>query len=99
MENGKKQNLQESYTNKYQNHKPTGFQLTVVDSERHNVDNILYRGEDCMVVFCNKIGEIEKDILNKWTINTKMIITDEEQQEFDSSTQCNVCNKKKNFEW
>jgi len=73
IENNEQQNTDKSYTTKYQNHTPTGFQLTVVDSERKIVDNILYRGSDCMEAFCKIIGEIEKDILNKltkhWNVN------------------------------
>ena len=46
-----------------------------------------------MDVFCKTIGEIEKDIMNKLSINNKMLITDEEQQTFNNSTQCYICNK------
>ena len=59
IENNEQQNTDKSYTTKYQNHTPTGFQLTVVDSERKIIDNILYRGQDCMEIFCKKNGEIE----------------------------------------
>lgn len=93
IENNLQQNTDISYTTKYQNHTPTGFQLTVVDSKKNIVDNLLYRGKDCMDVFCKKICEIEKDIMNKISINTIMLITDEEQQEFNNSTQCYLCNK------
>ena len=50
----------ESYTKQYQNHTPTGFQLTVVDANENSVDNVIDRGEDCMTVFCKKLGEIDK---------------------------------------
>ena len=62
MENNEQQNTDKSYTTKYQNHTPTGFQLTVV-REKKIVDNILYRGKDCMEVFWKKKSEKLKKIL------------------------------------
>ena len=46
-----------------------------------------------MKVFCNKIGEIEKHIMDKLTNNTRMYITDEQQAEFDNATHCYICKK------
>lgn len=62
-----------SYTEKHQNHTPTGFQLIVVDADKNIVKNVIYRGKQCMKVFCKKISDIEKftmDIMDKsssWT--------------------------------
>ncbi len=44
-----------------------------------------------MDVFCHKITEIDKYIMDKLTINTEMSITDAEQTEFNNSTQCYIC--------
>ena len=90
---GTKHGQNESYTKKYQNHTPTGFQLTVVDANKNIVDNVIYRGSDCMKMFCTKIGEIEKHIMDKLTTNTNMHITEEQQQEFENATHCYLCNK------
>ena len=97
METNKDHDAHESYTDKYQKHTPTGFQLIVVDNERNIVETIIYRGVDCMDVFCHKIVEIEKYIMDKLTINTEMTITDEEQTEFNNSTQCYICNNEIKF--
>ena len=97
METNKNHDAHDSYTDKYQNHTPTGFNLLVVDDKKNIVNNILYRGDDCMDVFCQKISEIENYIMDELTINNKMIITDEQQIEFDNSNQCYICNKEIKF--
>ena len=49
----------------YQNHKPSGFMINVVNSITDEVKPYLYRGEDCMNVFCDKMNEIRDDIMYK----------------------------------
>ena len=80
-------------TKKYQNHTPTGFQITVVDDKQNITENVLYRGNDCMEVFCKKIGELEKQIMEKVTSCVDMEISSEDQQQFDNATHCYLCKK------
>ena len=80
-----------SCTLKYQQHAPSGFKLNVVNSIRETVDTIIYRGTDCMDVFCKKIREIESDIMKTLTANNKMIMTEQDVQDFANATQCYIC--------
>jgi len=81
-----------SSTTKYQQHKPSGFKINVVNSISETAETFIYRGEDCIDVFFKKIREIEAKLMTILQINEKMIITDEEQQEFNNATKCYICN-------
>ena len=43
-----------SYTYKYQHHKPSGFKINVVNTFNDTVETHIYRGSDCVGVFCCK---------------------------------------------
>ena len=51
-----------SYTEKYQQHKPCGYEINVVNVITNESDSYLYRGSDCMEHFVNRHVE---------TLNTK----------------------------
>ena len=46
-----------------------------------------------MEVFCKKIGELEKQIMEKVTSCLDMEISSEEQEQFDNATVCYLCKK------
>ena len=48
----------------YQNHKPSGFMLHVVNSIAGEAKPFLYRGEDCMNVFCKTMNELREEIFD-----------------------------------
>ena len=50
----------------YQEHKPCGYMLNVVSRIDNTCKPYLYRGEDCMKHFVEKLTEIKKDIFAKW---------------------------------
>jgi hypothetical protein len=80
-----------SYTTKYQQHSPSGFKLIVVNSNGETVDTVIYRGTDCMDVFCKRIREIESDIMKTLTGNKAMIMTEQDKQDFANATKCYIC--------
>ena len=41
-----------SYTYKYQHHKPSGFKINVVNTFNDTIETHIYRGSDCVDVFC-----------------------------------------------
>ena len=49
----------------YQEHKPCGYMLNVVSRIDNTCKPYLYRGEDCMKHFVEKLTEIKKDIFAK----------------------------------
>ena len=77
----------------YQEHKPCGYMLNVVNSIDNTSQPFLYRGEDCLDHFVNKLREIQKDIFDKMNVNKPMDITDEQEAEFRKATVCSICNK------
>ena len=44
-----------------------------------------------MDVFCKKIREIERYIMNILTANNKIIMTEQDEQDFANATQCYIC--------
>ena len=80
-----------SHIRKYQQHAPSGFKLNVVNSSSKTINTILYRGTDCMAVFCKKIKDIESEIMKTLTANNNMIMTEQDTQDFANATQCYIC--------
>ena len=56
-------------TYNYQEHKPCGFMLNMVNSVDGSNYEYLYRGSDAVNVFCCKINEIREDIKDKMKEN------------------------------
>ena len=79
----------------YQEHKPCGYMLNVVSRIDNTCQPYLYRGEDCMKHFVQKLTEIKKDIFDKINVNTPMDeLTYEQKIEFRNATNCSICGKK-----
>ena len=56
----------------YQEHKPCGYMLNVVSRLDNTCQPYLYRGEDCMKHFVQKLTEIKKDIFEQMNVNKQM---------------------------
>ena len=48
-------------TYNYQEHKPCGFMLNLVNAVDNTNQELLYRGDDAVDVFCKKINEIRDE--------------------------------------
>ena len=87
--NNGKQNPDESYTNKYQNHVGCsfGYKIVCVDDQFSKVYK-LYLGQDAAHKFCTNVIELqsrdEKEVIN----NKELLITKEVDETFESSTKC-----------
>ena len=85
-------------TKKYQELVPCGFSFyvhSVIPEIKFPVE--LYRGSDAAKVFCKKIQECTREIykiINK--TNKRMEITEKEQENFNSATECYICKKELN---
>ena len=55
-------------TYNYQEHKPCGFMLNLVNAVDILIKNFFYRGDDAVDVFCKKINEIRDEIKEKMKI-------------------------------
>ena len=56
--------------------------------------NFLYRGDDTVDVFCNKINEIRDEIKEKMKENKEILTTDEDKIDFEAATHCFICGDK-----
>jgi len=84
----------ESYTNKYQEHKPCGYAYHVVSCwDNYKSDIQLYRGEDCMDHFMNALKKESSKLIKIITKNTPMIITKEQTKQFNKAINCHICDK------
>ena len=85
-----------SYTKKYQNHIPCGFAYKIVYiDDRFNKNIEIYRGKDCANKFITRMLEEYEYCSNvmKEYFNKNLIMSAEEEEMFQSSNKCWICNK------
>ena len=81
-------------TYNYQEHKPCGFMLNLVNAVDNTNQEFLYRGDDAVDVFCKKMNEIRDEIKEKMKENKEMLMTDEDKKDFETATRCFICGDK-----
>jgi hypothetical protein len=72
-------------------HTACGYGLNLVNSLGESLKFNIYRGEDCMERFFEELDEIE-ELVDSIPI-AKMIITPEQEREFDNATHSYMCRK------
>ena len=85
-----------SYIKKYQNHIPCGFAYKAVCiDDGFTKDIVIYRGKDCVNKFIAMMLEEYEYCSNvmKEYFNKKLIMSAEEEEIFQSSNKCWICNK------
>ena len=87
----KKPEDDEIKTYNYQEHKPCGFMLNLVNAVDNTNKELLYRGDDAVDVFCNTINEIRDEIKEKMKENKEILMTDEDRIDFETATHCFIC--------
>ena len=65
--------------------------ILVVDDQRNIVTTAIYRGADCMDVFCKTIREIENELVKTLLINTPIEMTEQDLSDFENATECYIC--------
>ena len=80
-------------TTSYQNHRPCGFMINVVNAITGSSEPYLYRGEDCMDKFVEKMNEVRQDVIKKMKEVKEKIMTEDDKTDFDTATKCFVCGK------
>ena len=88
-------NNDESFTNTYQRHKPSGFCYKIVCFEEKNSQKpILYRAknedEDIGEKFIEIVEDIKK-IYKKFNFPKRMIFTEKDKSEYEKATLCWIC--------
>ena len=90
----KKPEGDEIKTYNYQEHKPCGFMLNLVNAADNTHQEFLYRGDDAVDVFCKKINEIREEIKEKMQEKKEIEMTDEDKKDFETATLCFICGDK-----
>ena len=78
-------------TYNYQEHKPCGFMLNMVNAVDNTNYEYLYRGEDAVDVFCKKLNEIREGIKEKMKENKEIDMTYEDKKDFKNASHCFIC--------
>ena len=79
-------------TSKYQHHEPSGFSYMVVSEvDQYCKSPVVYRGENVVETFLKKLKEEEKEIVNILTDVKPMQLSAEEEDEFQKSIACHIC--------
>ena len=58
----------------YQNHKPSGYMLNLINAYSGEMKPFLYRGEDCMDNFCETLNNIRDDVMEQMKNPKNMIM-------------------------
>ncbi|KAL9951227.1 hypothetical protein ACROYT_G043851 [Oculina patagonica] len=83
-----------SFTQKTQEHKPSGFCYTVVSEvEAYDTPPIVYRGEDAVDKFLEHLLQEEKRIKGILEHVVPMSINNNEEQAFQRATHCHICDE------
>ena len=75
-------------TYNYQENKPCGCMLNLVNAVDNTNQEFLYRGEDAVNVFCNNLNETRDDIKERMQENKEIDMTDEDKEAFNNATHC-----------
>ena len=88
-------NPEKLYTEKYQEHTPSGFCYYVKkEGEENHAKPVVYRGEDCVQTFCEMIEEEVKKIAEIYKNIIPLEMMAEDNEKFQSAVDCHICNKK-----
>ena len=78
----------------YQEHKPCGFMLNMVNAVDNTNYEFMYRGKDAVDVFCQKLNEIRAEVKEKMGENENIDMTDEDKEDFKHAKNCFICGEK-----
>ena len=83
---------EDSYTERINCHVPSSFCTYSTCAYREAKDPLkLYRGKDCIEVFCKHIEGDAKRLYNMFPERPMKRLTQEEWREFNRSTKCHIC--------
>ena len=85
---------EDTNTFSYQEHKPCGFMLNMVNAVDNTNYEFMYRGKDAVDVFCQKLNEIRAEVKEKMGANEKMDMADEDKEDFTNAKNFFICGDK-----
>ena len=63
----------------------------MVSSITNESESYLYRGHDCMQHFVKTCRDIRIKIMEKLKVNVPIIMTNEDESNFNNATMCGIC--------
>jgi hypothetical protein len=83
----------QSYTDPYQRHEPSGFTLYVVGTGMAptSFKPYEYRGPNTAKECVKVLGQFESRIMEDIHKNTPMAMTEEDETEYSNATRCHIC--------
>ena len=77
----------------YQNHKPSGYMLNLVNAYSGEMKPFLYRGEDCIDKFCETLNDFRDDVMEQMKKPKDMIMSDLDEIKHLEAKKCFLCNE------
>lgn len=95
---GCKPNNDKSYTEAYQAHEACDYEYKVICcyDDKYSKPIVIYRGENAAYKFLEKMlydVNLCKKVVKK-EFNKPLIMTEENEQNFEKADECHICNKK-----
>ena len=78
-------------TETYQQHKPCGYNINVVNRSLNESESYSYRGSDCMEHFVKTCRNIKDKIMNESKVNVPILMTAEDGENFKNAMHCGIC--------
>lgn len=86
-----------SHTKQFGEHVPTGFSIYVVSIDpNYKFDQIVYKGNNVMKKYFEKIIELKYEILKLLKVDKGYTMTDEDIIRHQNATHCHICGEKLN---
>ena len=76
----------------YQNHKPSGCMLNLVNAYSGEMKPFLYGGEDCIDKFCETLNNIRDDVIEQMKKPKDMSMSDLDEIKHLEAKKCFLCN-------
>jgi hypothetical protein len=87
-------NKENQKTTKYQNHIPSQVGMVLVsDDKDFQIEPFFYSGENAHDVLLQKLADWQPMIVEKLKQNKEMVLTKNEEKEFNEAINCNICKK------
>ena len=77
----------------YGEHKPISYCFKIVCKDGREYEPIIYKGLDCVEHFIKNIMKVSEKILEEMKENKQIIMTIEQEKEFNKAKKCIYCNK------
>ena len=90
------QKCEHSYQVEVESHEPIAVGMVIIDRDGVVVKEYYYSGKKVVENFVQEVLDTEKDLLSITKMNKYMIISREEEEEYEKTELCYICKNRKN---